>query len=492
MKPQAASRGSTPRPPSFLVISLDDDQPVAQAVQKVIGKLARPARASGTRARTPDGVELFAARRDGHAQGTLFHDYNIAAVDLDPAEVAQIRREDVIVVPNELRHILGHPTRTATTRHRPIPDPVPADETADEVESPDDCWGHRCIPFGPQPLTRRMGTSSDESLRAYLEGQRATLDAVLGRMGQALPTAAASRSPVPSSAEREWHLAVLGLQASDYRWTGRGVKVAVLDTGLDLAHPDFAGRISPANCRSFVIGAGTVADGNGHGTHCCGLVNGPATPQQGPRYSAAPEAELLVGKVMSDAGEGYDSWIISGIAWAAAQGARVISLSLGSERERGGAYAMAYEQIARKLARAGRDCLLVAAAGNESDRPAGHIAPVGNPAACPAFLAVAAVNDRGLVADFSCGQLDRIGTLELSAPGVAVRSSIPVDQAGNDGPYERFDGTSMATPLAAGVAALWREARPELSAPELWRELVRSARQLGRRRDFGFGLVQVP
>jgi subtilisin family serine protease len=314
-------------------------------------------------------------------------------------------------------------------------------------------------------------------LLSYAKGQRDALLALIERIESRRRRRAPASAP---DAEAEgWPLRMLGINSQSPK--GAGVKVAVLDTGIDLTHLDFAGRINPANCQSFVEGVASVQDGHGHGTHCCGVVAGPITPQVGPRFGVAPRAELIVGKVLSDAGEGFDSDIVRAIAWAAAQGAQIVSMSLGSARESQTAYSIAYEQIAGKLALDGRRCLFVTAAGNESQRSLGMIAPVGNPAACPSLLAVAAVDQWQRVADFSCGEVDPIGTLDLCAPGVAIRSTVP-------GGYDFMSGTSMATPHVAGLAALYLEQDPHLTPAELWRVLVRSARNLGRRRDFGFGL----
>src|SRR5262249_41630567 len=103
---------------------------------------------------------------------------------------------------------------------------------------------------------------------------------------------------------------------------GSGVKVAVLDTGADLNHPDLAGRVSTAV--SFVPGEG-VTDGNGHGTHTLSTVGGSGAASGGLERGVAPGANLMVGKVLGDDGVGDDSWIIAGMEWAATQGARVIS-----------------------------------------------------------------------------------------------------------------------------------------------------------------------
>ena len=106
-------------------------------------------------------------------------------------------------------------------------------------------------------------------------------------------------------------------------FTGRDVKVAVLDTGFDLNHPDFAGR--PIVSSSFITGE-PVQDGNGHGTHCIGAAMGPKTPVgTHRRYGVAGEASIFAGKVLSNAGSGADGGILAGIDWAIRNGCRAIS-----------------------------------------------------------------------------------------------------------------------------------------------------------------------
>ncbi|XXY50917.1 S8 family serine peptidase [Sorangium sp. So ce269] len=269
-----------------------------------------------------------------------------------------------------------------------------------------------------------------------------------------------------------WGLSAIGMAASPF--TGRGIRVAILDTGIDLRHPDFRDR--KVNTRSFVPGEG-VQDRRGHGMHTAGTACGPLTPFRQPRYGVASEAELYIGKVLSDAGSGTDGWILNGINWALASGCRVISMSLGAPREPMEAYRQAGQRALD------RGAIIIAAAGNESRRSQGHIAPTGVPANSPTIFSVAAVDSRLRVADFSCG-----GKVEIAAPGVDVHSAWPMPDA-----YNRISGTSMATPHVAGVAALMMQADPAASGMNIWNRLRSTARQLNApASDVGAGLVQAP
>ena len=288
----------------------------------------------------------------------------------------------------------------------------------------------------------------------------------------------------PGGSSHSWCLNALGVVAG-YPLTGCGVRVAVLDTGIDLRHPDFATRALVGRCsRSFVPGE-SVQDGNGHGTHCAGIVGGPAESRSGVRYGVAPRVQLLIGKVLSDDGLGTTDRILDGIAWAADQGARVICLSLGTARRPGARFSAAYERIALALLRAKPGILIVAAAGNSSARPF-VTSPVENPAACPSVLAVGAVNVNLRILDSCCGQTDTIGAIDVCGPGAAVHSAWTV------GGFRTTGGSSAAAPHVAAVAALHLEGRPSLSAEELRRTLERSALPLGPREVFGRGLVQAP
>jgi subtilisin family serine protease len=158
------------------------------------------------------------------------------------------------------------------------------------------------------------------------------------------PSAAA---PAVDESRVTWGLQAVGAHTSAF--SGDGIKVAVLDTGFDLQHPDFAGR-NPVT-RSFVAGE-QVQDGNGHGTHCIGTSCGPRVPSQLPRYGIAYEAQIHAGKVLSNRGSGTDAQILARIDWALTSGCQVISMSLGADVPFGTPFSQVFETVGqRALAR---------------------------------------------------------------------------------------------------------------------------------------------
>jgi subtilisin family serine protease len=278
------------------------------------------------------------------------------------------------------------------------------------------------------------------------------------------------------TASLTWGLQAVLANRSPY--TGRGIRIAVLDTGFDLNHPDFAGR-TPITT-SFVPGE-AVQDGHGHGTHCIGTSCGPKAPAgTARRYGVAPEATILAGKVLSNAGSGMDAWILAGINWALQNKAVVISMSLGSPVQPGQAFKQAYEQAA--VAALNANCVIIAAAGNNGNTP------VGSPANCPSIMAVAAVDSNLQRASFSCiGINPNGGEVNIAGPGVAVYSSTKMPAR-----YASWAGTSMATPHVAGCAALWAQ-YTGLRGKPLWNRLTNAARNIGLpAQQVGAGLVQAP
>ena len=262
-------------------------------------------------------------------------------------------------------------------------------------------------------------------------------------------------------------------------WSGMNIRIAVLDTGIDLGHPDFAGRVIAS--QSFISGQ-PVQDGHSHGTHCAGTAAGPkAPPGTQRRYGVAHGARLIVGKVLSDQGSGSSGGILAGIQWAIQQGAHVISMSLGSRVTVGQTYFTYYEQAATAALNAG--ALIVAAAGNDG------WAPVGAPANSPSVLAVAALDQALQRAPFSCVALNgNGGEVNIAAPGVATYSTVPVAK----GSYGVKSGTSMATPHVAGIAATLAQ-KTGLRGRALWQELERTAVALPQSaQEVGVGLAVVP
>jgi subtilisin len=319
----------------------------------------------------------------------------------------------------------------------------------------------------------------------YLRGYRDAVNQLINRMlgtGSGIEVFSEQGS-VAAMNETEFTWGLQVTKADNSHFTGKGIRVAVLDTGLDLTHPDFVGRSIATN--SFVTGE-PVQDGHGHGTHCIGTACGPKRPGTLPRYGIASDAEIYAGKVLNNRGSGVDADILGGIEWAIKNKCAVVSMSLGAKVAPGQSYSRVFENAARRALAAGT--LIIAAAGNDSHRPA-VILPVSHPANCPSIMAIAAVDAQMQIAYFSNGGLNpQGGQIDLAGPGVAVHSSWPRAAL-----YNTISGTSMATPHVAGVAALLAEANPNARGVSLSALLAREARRLNLpSRDVGSGLVQAP
>lgn len=260
---------------------------------------------------------------------------------------------------------------------------------------------------------------------------------------------------------------VKATEAIHSKYTGKNVKVAVLDTGFDLQHPDFKGRNIKSS--SFVSNQ-SVQDRHGHGTHCIGTACGDSD-MQGQRYGIAKDAIIYAGKVLSNQGSGAQSWILNGINWAINNNCKVISMSLGSRVFPGQGYDHAYERVAKYALSKG--CILVAAAGNESRRSRNFFNPVGSPANSPSVLSVAAVDMNYNVADFSNRSINPNQQVDIASAGVMIYSSWPMPQR-----YRTISGTSMATPHVAGILALLWEKMPNATPYQIINELRILAKRL--------------
>jgi hypothetical protein len=248
---------------------------------------------------------------------------------------------------------------------------------------------------------------------------------------------------------------------------GLNIRVAVLDTGLDLGHPDFAGRTIVS--QTFV--GEPVQDLNSHGTHCIGTACGPKAPAGStPRYGIAYKAPIHAGKVLTNSGSGSTASVLAGMNWAIANRCPVISMSLGAQTPVQAAY------TAAGSAALARGLLIVAAAGNANSQ-------TGAPANSPTIMSVASLD-----ADLRRSSFSNFGKVEIAAPGRDVFSSVPRPTR-----YGIKSGTSMATPHVAGCAALWAQSSAALRGNALWKKLQATARPLSEPPSrVGKGLVQAP
>ncbi|MFD9001482.1 S8 family serine peptidase [Streptomyces sp. NPDC059582] len=255
-------------------------------------------------------------------------------------------------------------------------------------------------------------------------------------------------------------------------YEGQGVKVAVLDTGVDATHPDLAGRIAQA--KDFSDSANTV-DHFGHGTHVASIVGGTGAASSGSRRGVAPKAELLIGKVLGDDGFGWESQVIAGMEWAAAEHAKVVNMSLGSDQPTDGTDPMS--QALNTLS-ASTDTLFVVAAGNAGEN---GDSTIGSPGAADAALTVGAVDRDDSLASFS-SRGPRLGDQavkpDVTAPGVGI---VAARAAGTtmgdpvDSDYTAASGTSMATPHVAGAVALLAQQHPGWTGQQLKDALISTA-----------------
>ncbi|TFH13182.1 MAG: peptidase S8 [Lentisphaerales bacterium] len=276
--------------------------------------------------------------------------------------------------------------------------------------------------------------------------------------------------PPPPAQEVPWGIARIGAESAWGQSTGSGVKVAVLDTGIDGKHPDLAanygGGVNIINTRK------SANDDNGHGTWCAGIVA--ALNNNLGVVGVAPDATVYAVKVLDRRGSGFISDIIAGIQWAAASDMNVISMSLGTDSD-----VQALREACDAAYAAG--LLIVAAAGNDGDGTEGTD-EVDYPAAYESVCAVGATDlDDGHPAWSSDGN-----SVELAAPGVKVVSTY------KGGEYGSGDGTSAACPHVSGVVALVLSLSPDMSPAEVRTLLEQTAEDLGSAgRDgfFGSGLV---
>lgn len=220
-----------------------------------------------------------------------------------------------------------------------------------------------------------------------------------------------------------WHLPRAKYDKIWKRVTGKGIVIAILDTGFS-PHPDLP---KPIATKSFIAGQ-SVEDGNGHGTHCAGTALGRAG------LGVALGADIIVGKVLSNQGSGSTQGIVEGVNWAIEQGADIISMSIG-----GGGFVSSMQSALQRAWSAG--IVTVAAAGNAGYNGSNSI---DYPGKYQESVCVGAFQKSGSIANFSSGGRE----IDVACPGQDIIS------ASTTGGYRSMSGTSMATPFMAGVMAL--------------------------------------
>lgn len=270
-----------------------------------------------------------------------------------------------------------------------------------------------------------------------------------------------------------WSHQYLGIPKAWERTQGDGILVAVLDTGCDFRHPDLNGSIR--GCFDCTDHGSDPMDHDQHGTWCCGILVGENNDFG--IVGIAPRAKLVSIKVLGGDGCGYAEWIAAGIRKAAAEHVQVISMSLAATFEMPEVTAAIVDFVSEP------NRAVICSAGNEGWNDANGINFPASLSLKKLTQAVSAIDEQGGIADFS----SRGPGVTVAAPGVDILSTIP------GGKYAKMSGTSMATPIVAGVVALMLAAGETWKDPaELSERLMETARDIGDPgidEDSGAGII---
>jgi subtilisin family serine protease len=248
---------------------------------------------------------------------------------------------------------------------------------------------------------------------------------------------------------------------------GKGVVVAVIDSGIDLGHPEFEGRVSKTGV-NIIDPLKFPQDDHGHGTHCAGIIGAAADNGEGVA-GVAPGVTFVPVKIFNSRGQGGASGVAKGIVNAMTFGPKVMSMSIGIYQ-----WSPVLEEALQYAL--DRDCVLVASAGNQNKENDPQYAPH-LPSTYPGVIEVASSNGDNVRSKYS-----NFGkTVSVIAPGETILSTWPRAGLGPTAPkgYTTASGTSMAAPFVAGVAALIRGEHPSLKRDEVRRRIEAGARDLG-------------
>ncbi len=275
----------------------------------------------------------------------------------------------------------------------------------------------------------------------------------------------------------DWGLGVVKAKSAwEKGYTGKGVKVAILDTGVEYYHNDL-NIIGGASFVKDVKADGTIDnsydDNHGHGTHVAGIIG--AKNNNLGTVGVAPDSKLYAVKILDGAGEGTVEGAIAGVDWSITNHMDIVNLSIGSPEG-----SSAYQAIFKKAKSKG--IIVVAASGNNNLKSKSG---VDYPARYPEVIGVAALDNYNKHAEFS----SEGSQVNIAAPGVNILSTYL------NGKYKYLSGTSMATPYTSGVLALYKNAYPNESSANLIKLMYEDAidvENVGRDDLTGQGLVQAP
>jgi subtilisin family serine protease len=334
-------------------------------------------------------------------------------------------------------------------------------------------------------ITRTYSTLNAEAVRAPAGRTAGIWQALTNAPVKGTPYAAAEPGlkkvwldAVQRASSLDWSRQQIGAPSAwKAGYDGTGVKIAVLDTGVDKDHQDLAGQVT--DVQNFST-ADNPEDHFGHGTHVASIAAGTGALSNGTYKGVAPGAKIISGKVLDDDGYGDDSNVLAGLEWAAKSGAKIANLSLGGTDAPG---TDVLESAVDTLS-ADYGTLFVIAAGNEGSAAG----TVGSPGSADAALTVGAVDKDSALADFS-SRGPRVGDdaikPDVTAPGVDITAAAApgtvIDQEVGENPpgYLTISGTSMATPHVAGAAADLAQEHPDWTGQQIKAALVAATTDSG-------------